>query len=103
HDRGAQADAGGYDDDRPAAGVDPTGGRGGRACRPGKSGRVTVRVSSRKSLLNNIQGLSLGKPLLRRASSRPRVTRHAEHVPDKASEATHDRGVILLPIAREPT
>jgi hypothetical protein len=31
---------------------------------PGKSGRVTVRVSSRKLLLNNIQGLSLGKPLL---------------------------------------
>jgi hypothetical protein len=92
---------------------------------------VTVRVSSRKLPLNNIQGLSLGKPLLRRTpnppwltltkretqqarqrhrpgdrcrrpSSEPCVARHVEQVPDKASEATHDRGVILLPIACEP-
>jgi hypothetical protein len=48
-------------------------------------------------------GLSLGKSLLRRANLRPPIARHVEQVPDEATEAMHDRGVILPPIAREPT
>jgi len=38
----------------------------------------------------------------RRASSRPPIARHVEHMPEKATEGMHDRGVILLPIACEP-
>jgi hypothetical protein len=36
-------------------------------------------------------------------TKRQRACINVEHVSDKAAESMHDRGVILLPIAREPT
>ena len=38
-----------------------------------------------------------------RFSLRPPIARHVEQVPDEATEGMHYRGVILLPIGREPT
>jgi len=54
-------------------------------------------------LNNGIGNLIVLVTRCRRASLRPPIARHVEHVPDKAAEAMHDRGVILPPIAWEPT
>src|SRR5207244_10342073 len=48
-------------------------------------------------------GVKFRQAAVETSQPKPPIARHGEHVPDKATEAMHDRGVILLPIAWEPT